>query len=195
VPTDRSDLLRGRTTLLSETTGGRIVGCMTRTQGVVTGLVASWIKALSEPPLQSAAERILPPTAAQKQEVGADPTGRPDNMPPAVLADRAAVALGHGGLPAPQRVRVQRVIHYVFGAGLGVAYSAAASRWPVASRGRGALAGLAIYAGTHASVLPALGIQRPPWRLAPAAVVWESTSHLVFGTALEIGRRTLGGRR
>jgi putative membrane protein len=168
---------------------------MSQAQGVVTGLVASWIKALSEPPLQSAAERILPPTAAQKQEVGADPTGRPDNMPPAVLADRAAVALGHGGLPAPQRVRVQRVIHYVFGAGLGVAYSAAASRWPVASRGRGALAGLAIYAGTHASVLPALGIQRPPWRLAPAAVVWESTSHLVFGTALEIVRRTLGGRR
>jgi uncharacterized membrane protein YagU involved in acid resistance len=81
------------------------------------------------------------------------------------------------------------------GSGLGVAYLAAASRWPAASRGRGVLAGLAIYAGTHGSVLPALGIQRPPWRLAPAAVVWESTSHLVFGAALEAGRSALGGRR
>jgi len=61
----------------------------------------------------------------------------------------------------------------------------------VVSAGRGALAGLAIYAGTHASVLPALGIQRPPWRLAPAAVVWESMSHVVFGAALDALRRAV----
>lgn len=168
---------------------------MARAKGAVIGLVASWVKALTEPPLQAAAERVVPPTRSQKQQVGADPTGRPDNMPPAVLADRAAVALGHRGLSAPQRLRVQRVIHYGFGAGVGVAYSAAASRWKAASRGRGALAGLAIYASTHGSLLPALGIQRPPWRLAPAAVVWESTSHVVFGATLEAVRRALGGRR
>ena len=34
---------------------------------------------------------------------------------------------------------------------------------------------------------------RYPWRLAPAAVVWESTSHVVFGTALEAMRRVLRG--
>jgi uncharacterized membrane protein YagU involved in acid resistance len=163
-------------------------------QGVIVGVVASWVKALSEPPLQAAAERIVPPSPAQKQQVGADPTGRPENMPPAVLVDRAAVALGHGGLSAAQRVRAQRVVHYGFGAGLGVAYCAAASRWRAASRGWGALAGLAIYASTHGSLLPALRIQLPPWRLAPAAVLWESTSHVVFGTALEATRRALGGR-
>ena len=165
-------------------------GTANRFKGVGVGIVASWVKALSEPPLQAAAERILPPSPAQKQEVGADPTGRPENMPPAVLADRAAVALGHDALTAYQRLRVQRLVHYGFGAALGVAYSAAASRWPTMSRGR-----LAIYAGTHASVLPVLGIQRPPWRLAPAAVAWESTSHVVFGTALEAARRALGGRQ
>jgi uncharacterized membrane protein YagU involved in acid resistance len=167
---------------------------MALTQGVIVGLVASWIKALSEPRLQAAAERILPPSPAQKQEVGADPTGRPENMPPAVLADRVARAFGHGGLTAPERVRVQQVIHYGFGAGLGVAYSVVARRWPAASRGRGTLAGLGIYAGTHGSVLPALGIQLPPWRLAPAAVAWESISHVVWGTALEAVRRALGGQ-
>ena len=164
---------------------------MEKTQAVIGGLAASWVKALSERRLQAAAERLLPPSAAQKQEVGADPTGRPENMPPAVLANRTAVALGHGGLAAPQRVRIQQLVHYGFGAGLGVAYDAAASRWPWASRGRGALAGLAIYAGTHGSLLPALGIQRPPWRLAPAAVAWESTSHALFGIALEVSRTSL----
>src|SRR3954471_5350983 len=172
---------------------------MARAEGIIVGLGASWIKALTEPRLQSVAERIVPPSPAQKQEVGADPRGgpaprgRPANMPPAVLANRTAVALGHGGLSARQRLRVQEAIHYGFGAGLGVAYSVAAKRWRPVSRGRGALAGLAIYAGTHASVLPALGIQRPPWRLAPAAVLWESMSHVVFGTSLDALRRALKG--
>ena len=163
-------------------------------KGVIAGLVASWVKALTEPRLQALAEAILPPSPSQKQDVGADPGGHPENMPPAVLVDRATVALGRR-LTVPQRLRAQQVIHYGMGAGLGVAYIAAASRWPAARRARGALAGLAIYAGAHGSVLPALGIQRPPWRLSPAAVAWESTSHLVFGVALEAARSALGGRR
>ncbi len=32
--------------------------------GVGVGVVASWVKALSEPPMHSAAERILPPSPA-----------------------------------------------------------------------------------------------------------------------------------
>src|SRR4051795_5764482 len=117
---------------------------MAQLRAVIGGLGASWVKALSEARLQAVTERVLPPSPAQKQEVGADPTGHPENMPPAVLADRAARALGHGGLTAPQRLRAQNVIHHAFGAAFGVAYSAAATRWPAASRGRGALAGLAL---------------------------------------------------
>ena len=168
---------------------------MTRATGVIVGLAAAWIKALSEPALQSVAERILPPSAEQKLEVGADPSGRPENMPPSVLTDRVVRAVNHHGLSTPQRLRAQRVIHYGFGAGLGIAYSATANRWPSTSRGLGALAGLAIYAGSHGSALPALGIQRPPWRLASAAVAWELTSHLVFGAAMEAVRCSLEARR
>ena len=164
------------------------------TKGVIAGLVASWVKALTEPRLQALAEAILPPTPSQKQDVGADPSGHLENMPPAVLVDRVTVAFGRR-LTVAQRLRAQRVIHYGMGAGLGVAYSAAASRWPAARRARGALAGVAIYAGTHGTLLPALGIQRPPWRLSPAAVAWESASHLAFGVALETARSALGGRR
>jgi uncharacterized membrane protein YagU involved in acid resistance len=162
-----------------------------RANGVIAGLVASWIKALTEPRLQAVAERILPPSPAQKQEVGADPHGRPENMPPAVLVDRVSAAVSHR-LTVPQRLRAQTVIHYGMGAALGIGYRAAACRWPTARRGRGTLAGLAIYAATHGSLLPALGLQRPPWRLAPAAVAWESWSHVVFGAALEAVRSRLG---
>ena len=170
-------------------------GQAARSGAVLAGLVASWVKAFSEPRLQIVAESILPPSPAQKLEVGADPSGHPQNMPPAVIVGRAASALGHARLTDGQRVSAQRVIHYVFGAGLGVAYGGVTKRWPAATRGAGTVAGLAIYAGTHGSLLPALGIQRPPWRLAPAAVAWEATSHLVFGAALEAARRLVGGSR
>src|SRR4051794_41858585 len=90
---------------------------MARAQGVVAGLVASWVKAFSEAQLQTAAERLLPPSPAQKQEVGADPAGRPENMPPAVLVGRLAAALGHP-LTGGQRLRAQQASHYGFGAGL-----------------------------------------------------------------------------
>jgi hypothetical protein len=158
---------------------------MTRAQGIVVGLGASWIKALTEQRHKSVAERILPPSPAQKQEVGADPAGRPENMPPAVLANRTAVALGHGGLTARQRLRVQEPIHYGCGAGLGVPYPVAAKRWRVVSRGRGALAGLATLC-EHLRVTP-FGARNPATTLAAGAgggVVWESASHVVFGTAL-----------
>ena len=166
-----------------------------RAAGVLSGLAASWVKALSEPRLQAVAESILPPSPAQKLEVGADPSGHPQNMPPAVIVGRIASALCHTRLTDRQRVRAQRVIHYALGTGLGVAYTGVAARRPAATRGAGTAAGLAIYAGTHASVLPALGIQRPPWRLAPAAVAWEAASHVLFGGALESARRLLGAPR
>ena len=160
---------------------------------MLIGLWASWFKAkgpFSEPFLQKIAESILPPTPEQKEEVGADPGGHPENMPPAALVGRIASALGRQ-VTDEQRLRAQQVIHYTMGTGLGVAYNGVAKRWPVATRGGGALAGLVIYAGTHGSVLPALGIQPPPWRLPPAAVVWEGVSHVFYGAALEMGRRAL----
>ena len=94
-----------------------------RAAGVLSGLAASWVKAFSEPRLQAVAESILPPSPAQKLDVGADPSGHPQNMPPAVIVGRVASALGHSRLTDGQRVSAQRVIHYAVGTGLGVAYN------------------------------------------------------------------------
>jgi uncharacterized membrane protein YagU involved in acid resistance len=138
---------------------------------------------------------IVPRSPAQKSEVGADPSGHLQNMPPSVIVGRLAWAFGHRQLTDRQREGLQRMIHYGFGAGLGIAYSRVARRWPAATRGIGPLAGLAICAATHGSVLHALGIQRPPWRLPPAAVAWETTTHVLFGAALEGSRRVLRASR
>lgn len=186
--------------LAADTQRGAIVGkparsnagttiASTVTIGAAVGIAASWVKGLSEPWLQGMFERLVQPTAAEKELVGADPSGHPDLMPPAEVADRVAKRVRGHGLSKHQRVSVLNPVHYTFGAALGVAYVAAARRWPAVTRDLGVPAGLTIYGSTHASALPILRIQEPPWKLPMSAVLWEGTSHVVFGLALEGFRR------
>ena len=158
--------------------------------GAVASIPASKFKVITEGPLQRAAEALWPPTEQEKQLVGTDPTGHPDNMPPAVLADRVAGHLGRGPLDTPTKLRVQKVIHYTFGALSGAAYGALAEAFPAATAGAGTAAGAGVYAAGHGTALPLLRIQERPWRLPRAAFAWEFVSHLLFGLTLELGRRS-----
>ncbi len=161
--------------------------------GMAASFPASKFKGVSEGRLQRVAEALWPPTEQQKELVGADPTGHLENMPPAVIADRVARRLGLGPLDTPTKLRVQNVIHYAFGAQSGALYGALVEAFPRASIGVGTVAGAALYAASHGSTLPLLGIQAAPWRLPRAAFAWEFTSHLLFGLALELGRRSATG--
>lgn len=157
--------------------------------GAAASIPASKFKGITESPLQRAAEALWPPSDQEKQLVGADPTGHLENMPPAVLADRIARRLGYGPLDTATKLRIQNVIHYSFGAFSGSVYGALAEAFPPATAGAGTAAGAGLYLASHGSTLPLLRIQEPPWRLPRAAVVWEFTSHLLFGAALELSRR------
>lgn len=157
--------------------------------GAVASIPASKFKALTERPLQLAAEALWTPTAQDRELVGTDPTGHIENMPPAVLADRAARRLGRGPLTREAKLRIQDVVHYGTGAMAGVAYGVLAEAFPAVTAGAGTAAGAAVYAVGHGTALPLLRVQEPPWRLPRAAVVWEFTSHLLFGLVLELARR------
>jgi putative membrane protein len=157
--------------------------------GAVASLPASKLKALSESPLQRAAETLWPPTAQDRELVGTDPTGHIENMPPAVLAERAARRLGRGPLTRQTKLRIQNVVHYGTGAMAGIAYGVLAEAFPSATAGAGTAAGVAVYAAGHGTALPLLRVQEPPWRLPRAAVLWEFTSHLLFGLVLELSRQ------
>jgi uncharacterized membrane protein YagU involved in acid resistance len=157
--------------------------------GALASLPASYVKRVTEPALQRAAEQVLPPEAWQKRLVGTDPSDHPENMPPAVIAAEVAEIRGAKALDTEQKVRASRTIHYVFGAVAGAAYGALAARLPGVTRGAGVPAGVVLYAVTHGTGLPAAGIQEPPWTLPASAVVWETASHAVYGAVLEVSRR------
>ena len=154
--------------------------------GAAASIPASKFKGITERLLQPAAEALWPPSEQEKQLVGTDPTCHLENMPPAVLADRVARRLGRGPLETSTKLRIQNVIHYTFGA----VYGALAEVFPAATAGVGMAAGAGLYLASHGTTLPLLRIQEPPWRLPRAAFAWEFTSHLLFGLALELGRRS-----
>ena len=158
--------------------------------GAAASIPASKFKGITERLLQPAAEALWPPSEQEKQLVGTDPTCHLENMPPAVLADRVARRLGRGPLETSTKLRIQNVIHYTFGAVSGAVYGALAEVFPAATAGVGMAAGAGLYLASHGTALPLLRIQEPPWRLPRAAFAWEFTSHLLFGLALELGRRS-----
>ncbi len=159
--------------------------------GALGGAVASWAKGQSEPPLQSLAEKAFPPPPGGKDLGGADPTDHPENMPPTVGVEKVYAAATGDTLVDDTAVKAQTGVHYAFGIGAGVAYALLVRRWPGAAGGFGLPAGAVLYLATHATTVPAAGLQPTLRQLPASAIAFESSSHLVYGLVLDLSRRLL----
>jgi len=160
-------------------------------KGVAAGLLASWIKSIAEPPLQKIGEDYFPPEPGQLELKGADVTHRPENMPPAVLAKSVYKQFTHQELSGEQTQQAMTGIHYTLGAVIGVAYLLALRKKGRIIPAQGLVAGTVIWAATHGSLVPALGLQDKVSEMPASWWVWEFGSHLVFGVALEQSRIVL----
>ena len=164
-----------------------VLGTLTR--GVVAGVVATAVKSQAEAVLQPAAEKLLPPSDAAKARPGADPAGHPERMPPAELVETAVHAATGSHVSDDTAEQSAELVHWAMGVGSAVLYAAARERVPALGRGRGALFGAVVFGATHATLLPAAGLQAPLHRLPRAALVWEPVSHLVYGLAVDLSLR------
>ncbi len=157
--------------------------------GLIGGLIGAYVKSLVEPPLQKVGENLFPSSPKDLAKRGADITGHPLNMPPAVLF-REVSNETTGETPSAARTEQgMTAIHYVFGAALGAAYGIVAETVPFAGNGFGAPAGALMWSITHGTTVPALGLQAPTRSMPAAWYVWELGSHVVYGTTCEIVRR------
>ncbi|GAB2915753.1 hypothetical protein GCM10027047_11920 [Rhodococcus aerolatus] len=159
---------------------------LTLARGLVAGVVATAAKSQAEALLQPAAEALLPPDDAAQARPGADPAGHPERMPPAELVDRAVHAATGSHASDDTAEQGSEVLHWGMGIGSAVVYAFLRDRVPALGRGRGAVYGAAVFGATHASVLPAAGLQAPLHRLPRAALVWEPASHLVYGLVVDV---------
>ncbi|MHA3701588.1 DUF1440 domain-containing protein [Jatrophihabitans sp. YIM 134969] len=164
---------------------------LTLLAGAAAAAVGTVVKTKAEGVLQPWAEKLLPPSPADKRGLGADPGGHPENMPPSEVADRVQHTVTGGELSDEQRQQVAGPLHWGMGLGAGVAYAVLARRYPVVRAGHGAAFGAVLFAATHGSTLPAAGLQEPPTRLPKAWWIWEGGSHVTYGVAVDLVLRTV----
>jgi putative membrane protein len=81
------------------------------------------------------------------------------------------------------------VVHYGFGAAMGLVYGVAALVSPVVTAGAGTAYGVAVWLGAHATVVPMLGLAPSPLRQRLGKEVRELILHLAFGVTVALVRR------
>lgn len=158
-------------------------------KGVAVGLFASWIKSLVEPPLQKIGEEYFPPSEDELKLKGADAIHQPENMPPAILAKKVYQCSTGEELSDDQSKMAMPYIHYGLGAVIGAVYVEVVNNRESLALEQGLAAGAAVWALTHGSTVPALGLQGKVSEMPKSWWVWEFGSHLVFGWAMEQGRK------
>ena len=160
-------------------------------KGMAVGLIASFIKSLAEPPLQKLGEKMFPPESHELGLRGADVTGHPQNMPPAVLAQKVYYDTTHQTLSEEDTLHAMKVIHYALGSVIGISYVLLAGRNKRFRMGEGIAAGVAVWALTHGSSVPMLGLQAKVSEMPSSWWVWEFGSHIIFGVGMEQSRKVL----
>lgn len=159
--------------------------------GAAAGLAAAWLKSKSEKPLQEVGEKVFPPRADQLYLKGADVTRLPENMPPAILANKIYREATGTSLDRKSKIQAMKVIHYAVGAGIGATYAVIVNPVKIFQIGKGYFAGAFIWAVTHGSLLPRYDLQDKVRKMPKSWWVWEFGSHLIYGVALEQSRRVL----
>ncbi|MGH9575531.1 MAG: DUF1440 domain-containing protein [Candidatus Acidiferrales bacterium] len=107
------------------------------------------------------------------------------------VADSVAKQFAGRKLRSPAKKTGGQIVHYAFGASMGMLYASLSDALPSATSGCGALFGLALYAGAHGLAVPALGLAPNPIENGTARECAELSSHIAFGLTTETLRRLL----
>lgn len=115
--------------------------------------------------------------------------GRHSGSRSAVATTKLAETVGESILKRPLTRRERRIggttTHYLYGAALGAAYGALASRAPWVRAGYGSLFGVAAWIGGVELALPALGLIKPPREYTAEKHLFSAVSHLAYGAVAD----------
>ena len=107
------------------------------------------------------------------------------------VADAIACAITGQHLSKQAKKQAGPLVHYGFGCVMGSAYGAIAEYSSQARLGFGTLFGAVLFVGADEIVVPALGLGKSPAEDTISNQVSHLAAHLVYGAAVEIGRRGL----
>ena len=165
--------------------------------GTLSGLAASWLMLrFIQGPGYRLQESLK--TQADHQADAAEArlrqqTNQPE--PETVTMQAADTFASHAPdgrhLTRAEKEQAATVVHYAFGAAMGLFYGMAAEYTTLPTLGQGALFGTVLWAATDLFSVPAVGYAKWPDQEPPAAHLSHWLAHLVFAVSMETTRRTL----
>lgn len=153
--------------------------------GIAAGLLSSWLKSLAEPPLEKLGLKYFPASIEDLELKGADLVNHPENMPPAIMMKKLFYKITRNKLSDSAAVKTMPYIHYSLGTGLALTYVFIRSKDKKTAILGGFPAGAMMFALTHGSIIPVLGLQDNLRKMPKSWWVWEFGSHLLFGFFVE----------
>ncbi len=165
--------------------------------GTVGGLAGSWLmlrfiedvgpRLLEK--LKTADDRARDQAEAAKLEAAGE--REPDTVTMQAADVFASKATGGRHLTHEQRVQAGTLVHYGFGALMGLTYGMMAEVWKLPTAGVGSVFGTVLWMGTDLWSVPAVGFAKWPSEEPAAAHLTHWLAHVVFGVGMEGTRRLL----
>ncbi len=151
-------------------------------RGAVAGLTAGLVASAVMSAFQSGVAKAFPEVSA-----GGEPATEK-------AADKVTQAATGAPLPGDRKAAGGELVHYAFGALLGVGYGIAGEDGDALTAGGGTAFGAGAALLFDDLIVPALGLSPPAGETRPATHAYALASHLVFGLVLEATRRVIRGR-
>ena len=156
----------------------------TTRRAAVASVVGGLVGGLLGAGVMSAGHALLSP-----REVSPPPTQTTEDDATVKIAARASALVRHRPLADSEKPLAGHLVHYGFGAAMGVVYGVAAVVAPVATIGAGVGFGAAVWLGAHVIGVPALGLARSPFREPFGKEARELVLHLAYGATLGLVHR------
>lgn len=177
--------------------------------GAIAGLAASWVmnryqegqsKAITrfKQSRQSEGERAM--EQGRDAEHGPESQGetaqtqqqREEQKPSTLkVAEVISIKVAHHRLTEREEKIAEPIVHYAFGTLMGAWYGVLSAITPVMTAGRGTAYGAVVWLGADEISLAALGVAKSPFEYPLSSHVSALSAHLVYGLALDAGRRVL----
>jgi uncharacterized membrane protein YagU involved in acid resistance len=151
--------------------------------GAAAGVIAACVMNQFLAIWSKAQEALKDPTQTEPASEAEDSTEK--------VADAIAFATTGRHLSKEAKKKAGPMVHYAFGSLMGGAYGALAEYSPQSRRGFGTIFGAVLFLGADEIVVPALGLGKSPCEDTFSNQASHLAAHLVYGAAVEAGRRGL----
>lgn len=147
--------------------------------GLVAGVAAAFVMNCFQIVWGKAAERL----ARDHEDAGSDE----DAEEPATVkaVEKFQGMISGRPLPEGERQVAGNLLHYGFGAFLGVLYVLGSRRFPQLRAGKGTVYGATVSLVADEALIPLAGLSPKPQEVPVKSHLYGFLSHLVFGAALE----------